>query len=85
MAHLAVKNAIFLTLAWFLRYTLNILEDLGDGQKVTDDTIVQWVNDMLRQAGKNTISGFKVANPTYFVEKRQVTVRFCCFEPKTVL
>ncbi|MCI4378014.1 hypothetical protein PGIGA_G00210070 [Pangasianodon gigas] len=42
-----------------LRYTLNILEELGDGQKVTDDTIVQWVNDTLREAGKNTISGFK--------------------------
>lgn len=50
--------------AWFLRYTLNILEELGDGQKVTDDTIVQWVNDTLTQAGKNTISGFKVATPT---------------------
>ncbi|KAA8579184.1 hypothetical protein FQN60_018757 [Etheostoma spectabile] len=24
------------------KYTLNILEDLGDGQKVTDDTIVSW-------------------------------------------
>lgn len=45
-----------------LRYTLNILEDLGDGQKVTDDTIVAWVNDMLTQAGKPTISSFKVTN-----------------------
>lgn len=44
----------------FLRYTLNILEDLGDGQKVTDDTIVGWVNDTLKQAGKATISSFKV-------------------------
>uniref|UniRef100_A0A3Q1BVY0 Plastin-2 n=1 Tax=Amphiprion ocellaris TaxID=80972 RepID=A0A3Q1BVY0_AMPOC len=42
-----------------LRYTLNILEDLGDGQKVTDDTIVSWVNDTLTQAGKPTISSFK--------------------------
>lgn len=43
-----------------LRYTLNILEDLGDGQKVTDDTIVGWVNDTLTEAGKPTISSFKV-------------------------
>ncbi|KAE8277280.1 Plastin-2 L-plastin Lymphocyte cytosolic plastin 1 [Larimichthys crocea] len=41
------------------RYTLNILEDLGDGQKVTDDTIVGWVNDTLTEAGKPTISSFK--------------------------
>lgn len=46
-----------------LRYTLNILEDLGDGQKVTDDTIVTWVNDVLTQAGKPTISSFKVTEP----------------------
>lgn len=43
-----------------LRYTLNILEELGDGQKVTDDTIVTWVNETLRQAGKDTITSFKV-------------------------
>lgn len=43
------------------RYTLNILEDLGDGQKVTDDTIVTWVNETLCQAGKDTITSFKVA------------------------
>lgn len=43
-----------------LRYTLNILEELGDGQKITDDTIVVWVNESLRQAGKGTISSFKV-------------------------
>lgn len=43
-----------------IRYTLNILEELGDGQKVTDDTIVAWVNDMLTQAEKKPISGFKV-------------------------
>lgn len=46
------------------RYTLNILEDLGDGQKVTDDTIVSWVNNMLTEAGKATISSFKVTPPT---------------------
>uniref|UniRef100_A0AAY4DBP4 Fimbrin n=1 Tax=Denticeps clupeoides TaxID=299321 RepID=A0AAY4DBP4_9TELE len=41
------------------RYTLNILEELGDGQKVNDDTIVTWVNNTLSEAGKPTISGFK--------------------------
>ncbi|MCJ8732157.1 hypothetical protein PDJAM_G00207640 [Pangasius djambal] len=55
------NRTLTLALLWQLmrRYTLNILEELGDGQKVTDDTIVQWVNDTLREAGKNTISGFK--------------------------
>lgn len=42
------------------RYTLNILEELGDGQKVTDDTIVTWVNNTLQQAGKEPIGSFKV-------------------------
>ncbi|XP_051761275.1 plastin-2 [Ctenopharyngodon idella] len=55
------NRTLTLALLWQLmrRYTLNILEDLGDGQKVTDDTIVTWVNDALAQAGKGTISGFK--------------------------
>ncbi|TTH08265.1 Plastin-2 [Bagarius yarrelli] len=55
------NRTLTLALLWQLmrRYTLNILEELGDGQKVTDDTIIQWVNDSLEQAGKNTISGFK--------------------------
>lgn len=48
------------------RYTLNILEDLGDGQKVTDDTIVTWVNNTLTEAGKPTISSFKVHYPSMF-------------------
>lgn len=48
----------------FLRYTLNILEELGDGQKVTDDTIVGWVNHTLKQAGKTSISSFKVTDST---------------------
>uniref|UniRef100_A0A8C9TR39 Lymphocyte cytosolic protein 1 (L-plastin) n=1 Tax=Scleropages formosus TaxID=113540 RepID=A0A8C9TR39_SCLFO len=55
------NRTLTLALLWQLmrRYTLNILEDLGDGQKVTDDTIVTWVNDTLTQAGKGTITGFK--------------------------
>lgn len=43
------------------RYTLNVLEDLGDGQKVNDDIIVKWVNKTLAEAGKaSKISSFKV-------------------------
>uniref|UniRef100_A0A8C3AS67 Lymphocyte cytosolic protein 1 (L-plastin) n=1 Tax=Cyclopterus lumpus TaxID=8103 RepID=A0A8C3AS67_CYCLU len=57
----AGNRTLTLALLWQLmrRYTLNILEDLGAGQKVTDDTIVTWVNDMLTQAGKPKISSFK--------------------------
>lgn len=43
------------------RYTLNVLEELGDGEKVNDDIIVKWVNKTLAEAGKSTkISSFKV-------------------------
>ncbi|XP_030621708.1 plastin-3 isoform X2 [Chanos chanos] len=51
-----------LALVWQLmrRYTLNVLEDLGDGEKVNDDIIVNWVNKTLAEAGKSTkISSFK--------------------------
>nr|XP_034340761.1 LOW QUALITY PROTEIN: plastin-3 [Arvicanthis niloticus] len=53
-----------LTLAviWQLmrRYTLNVLEDLGEGQKANDDIIVNWVNRTLSEAGKSTsIQSFK--------------------------
>ncbi|KAM9850934.1 plastin-2 [Aulostomus maculatus] len=57
----AGNRTLTLALLWQLmrRYTLNILEELGNGQKVTDDTIVAWVNTTLTQAGKATISSFK--------------------------
>lgn len=51
-----------LALVWQLmrRYTLNVLEGLGDGQKVNDDIIVNWVNKTLAEAGKSIkISSFK--------------------------
>ncbi|NWW39301.1 PLST protein, partial [Panurus biarmicus] len=51
-----------LALVWQLmrRYTLNVLEDLGDGQKANDDIIVSWVNQTLKEAGKFTsIQNFK--------------------------
>ncbi|CAH2314971.1 plastin-3 [Pelobates cultripes] len=51
-----------LALVWQLmrRYTLNMLEGLGDGQKANDDIIVNWVNSSLAEAGKTTsIQSFK--------------------------
>ncbi|XP_062380558.1 plastin-3 isoform X2 [Sardina pilchardus] len=51
-----------LALVWQLmrRYTLNVLEDLGDGEAASDDIIVKWVNKVLLEAGKSTkISSFK--------------------------
>uniref|UniRef100_A0A671LZP0 Plastin-3 n=1 Tax=Sinocyclocheilus anshuiensis TaxID=1608454 RepID=A0A671LZP0_9TELE len=58
-----------LALVWQLmrRYTLNVLEGLGDGQKVNDDIIVNWVNKTLSGAGKSTkISSFKKAIESVF-------------------
>ncbi|XP_076878912.1 plastin-3 [Brachyhypopomus gauderio] len=51
-----------LALVWQLmrRYTLNVLEDLGEGEKANDDIIINWVNRTLAGAGKSTkISSFK--------------------------
>ncbi|XP_012891414.1 PREDICTED: plastin-3 [Dipodomys ordii] len=56
------NQTLTLALVWQLmrRYTLNVLEDLGDGQKANDDIIVNWVNRTLREAGKSTsIQNFK--------------------------
>ncbi|EHB17935.1 Plastin-3 [Heterocephalus glaber] len=50
-----------LALVWQLmrRYTLNVLEDLGEGQKA-NDIIINWVNRTLCEAGKSTsIQNFK--------------------------
>ncbi|XP_021008691.1 plastin-3 isoform X2 [Mus caroli] len=54
-----------LAVVWQLmrRYTLNVLEDLGEGQKANDDIIVNWVNRTLSEAGKSTsIQSFKDKN-----------------------
>ena len=57
------------------RYTLNVLEDLGDGQKANDDIIVSWVNRTLNEAGKSTsIQSFKVRIP-FLTIKRYVCYR----------
>ncbi|XP_043556275.1 plastin-2-like [Chiloscyllium plagiosum] len=56
------KHMPTLALLWQLmrRYTLNMLEDIGDGEKVNDDIIVNWVNQTLSESGKSSsISSFK--------------------------
>lgn len=56
------NSTLTLALIWQLmrRYTLNVLEDLGEGQKANDDIIVNWVNKTLSEAGKTTsIQSFK--------------------------
>lgn len=65
-----LSSAIFMLNVLYVyssRYTLNVLEDLGDGDKVNDDIIVKWVNKTLAEAGKSTkISSFKVTSPIHF-------------------
>ncbi|XP_030574837.1 plastin-1 [Archocentrus centrarchus] len=51
-----------LALVWQLmrRYTVQVLSDLGDGERMADQIILNWVNKMLSQNGKDTqISSFK--------------------------
>ncbi|KAM9500747.1 plastin-1 [Clarias gariepinus] len=51
-----------LALVWQLmrRYTLNVLSDIGDGEKINDQIIVDWVNTTLKNNEKtSTISNFK--------------------------
>ncbi|NWW78169.1 PLSI protein, partial [Climacteris rufus] len=51
-----------LALVWQLmrRYTLNVLSDLGEGEKVNDEIIIRWVNQTLAKASKKTsITSFK--------------------------
>ncbi|KAL1765535.1 plastin-3 isoform X1, partial [Sigmodon hispidus] len=53
---------LILALIWQLTrgYTLNVMEDLGEGQKANDDIIVNWVNRTLSEGGKSTsIQSFK--------------------------
>ncbi|KAK2495973.1 hypothetical protein MC885_011796, partial [Smutsia gigantea] len=56
------NSTLTLALVWQLmrRYTLNVLSDLGEGEKVNDEIIIKWVNQTLKSAKKNTsISSFK--------------------------
>ncbi|XP_062494985.1 plastin-1 [Pezoporus occidentalis] len=51
-----------LALVWQLmrRYTLNVLSDLGEGEKVNDEIIIKWVNQTLAKANKKTsVTSFK--------------------------
>ncbi|KAG7329710.1 hypothetical protein KOW79_005932 [Hemibagrus wyckioides] len=51
-----------LSLVWQLmrRYTLKVLSDIGDGEKINDQVIVDWVNTSLQNGQKqSTISNFK--------------------------
>lgn len=70
-----LAQALSLTLfsLLMLRYTLNVLEDLGDGQKANDDIIVNWVNQTLKEAGKSTsIQNFKVQVPLLHPEQDKI-------------
>ncbi|XP_015677356.1 plastin-1-like, partial [Protobothrops mucrosquamatus] len=56
------NSTLTLALVWQLmrRFTLNVLSDLGEGEKVNDETIIKWVNQTLANANKTTsISSFK--------------------------
>ncbi|XP_061690935.1 plastin-3-like isoform X1 [Syngnathoides biaculeatus] len=56
------NSTLTLALVWQLmrRYTLNVLEDLGDGEVVGEDLIITWVNKTLSDAGKtSSIKSFK--------------------------
>ncbi|XP_016147053.1 plastin-1-like [Sinocyclocheilus grahami] len=51
-----------LALVWQLmrRYTLKVLSDIGDGEKVSDQVIIDWVNNTLKQGQKDSyINSFK--------------------------
>ncbi|XP_069008748.1 plastin-1-like [Embiotoca jacksoni] len=51
-----------LALLWQLmrRYTIQVLSDLGNGERIGDQIILNWVNTTLSQKGKDTqISSFK--------------------------
>ncbi|XP_044525391.1 plastin-1 [Gracilinanus agilis] len=56
------NSTLTLALLWQLmrRYTVNVLSDLGEGEKVNDEIIIKWVNQTLADANKKTsISSFK--------------------------
>lgn len=46
---------------------MNVLSDLGEGEKVNDEIIIKWVNQTLAKANKKTsITSFKVIKLIYF-------------------
>lgn len=55
-----VDNHTF-ALSSLCRYTLNVLEFLGEGEVAGDDLIISWVNKTLSENGKSSsIRSFKV-------------------------
>lgn len=63
------------------RYTLNVLEDLGEGEVAGDDLIITWVNKTLSEAGKSaSIKSFKVSFLISAVECQLLnTVVWCLY------
>lgn len=56
---------------FYYRYTLNVLSDLGEGEKVNDEIIIKWVNQTLANANKNTsITSFKVMKRLHIPRKK---------------
>ncbi|XP_018412211.1 PREDICTED: plastin-3 isoform X2 [Nanorana parkeri] len=56
------NSTLTLAVVWQLmrKYTFNMLEGLGEGAKVNDDIIVNWVNTTLAEAGKtSSVANFK--------------------------
>uniref|UniRef100_UPI00358E7C9E plastin-2-like isoform X2 n=1 Tax=Myxine glutinosa TaxID=7769 RepID=UPI00358E7C9E len=56
------NRTLTLSLVWQLmrRYTFDVLESLGEGNKVSDKVILDWVNSTLTSAGKDcSIHSFK--------------------------
>jgi len=52
----------------FLRYIVMVLSALGDGEKVGDQIIVDWVNTTLKDKRKDTqIKSFKVCEQQHAV------------------
>lgn len=48
-------------ISFSMRYTLLVLSDLGDGERIGDQIILNWVNTTLSQKRKDSqISSFKV-------------------------
>ncbi|XP_060777429.1 plastin-1 [Neoarius graeffei] len=54
------KHTLALVFQIMRRYTLKVLSDIGDGEKINDQVIVDWVNSTLQKGQKETsISNFK--------------------------
>lgn len=63
-----------------------VLSDLGDGEKVGDQIILNWVNSTLSQSRKNSqISSFKVGEAFGVgVRRRWSSARVSCLQDKLI-